>query len=713
MEVKSYQLGSVFAVYLITDSGRVSLLLLPENRRDRLAENWKLGPGKWDVRGEYIREWRPGSLVQLHLRHHARSRANGSTMKCSQSTDQLKFVSQRQEETEGRETIVTVLRAEEGYEITHTLGREKGVDALWCETVFTNTGERTLELELLTSFCLENLSPLQLDNDQTGKLMLHRFYGSWALEGRHVCVPVEELGLQKPWASPFPKGERFGSVGSWTAQRYFPTAALEDSENGVVWGASLESMSSWQMELTRDGDTLSFSGGLADAETGAWMKRVAPGESFAAPRARLAVVCGDIQDACQTLLELQDLAAEQYGEEGLPVVFNEYCSSWGNPTQEKELQYAALLRDKGIRYLVIDAGWSLGSHEQWGNGEWLPDTGRFPDFKEMNRQLRAMGLIPGLWFEFEVTTEGSRVFSHDYDSMHLQREGEVIRFGTDRSFWDFRNPKVVDFLTEHVINLLKDNGFGYLKVDYNGNIGLGCDGAESLGEGLRQQMEGVRRFFEKIRQEIPDIVIENCASGGHRMEPAMMSITALSSFSDAHEAREIPLIAGNLQSLCIPRQNLIWAVLRADDGRERLEYSLAAAFLGRICLSGDIERLSADQWDIVTGGIRFYQRAESVLLRGKTRVFREGVTHIRHPEGLQAVLRENEREALVVFHGFEQPPKEYLVPLGGDWEISEVFGQAAFAVQPDGVRIAGIGPWTAGAVLLRIKQEEKDERERL
>lgn len=701
MEVKNYQLGSTEASYLISDSGKVSLLLLPVECQDKLAENWNLGPGKWDVRGEYNREWRPGSLVQLHLRHHARSRANGSTMKFSESTEKLKFVRQQREETAERETVTTVLRAEEGYEITHTLGREKGIDALWCETVFANTGDKPLELEMLTSFCLENLSPCQLDNDQTGKLHLHRFYGSWALEGRHVCVPIEDLGLQKPWASPFPKGERFGSVGSWTAQRYFPTAAVEDSENGILWGASLESMSSWQMELTRDGDTLSFSGGIADAEQGAWMKRVAPGESFMAPRARIAAVHGDIQDVCQTLLELQDLAAEQYGEEGLPVVFNEYCSSWGNPTQEKELQYAKILQNKGIRYLVIDAGWSLGSHEQWGNGEWIPDTERFPDFKEMSRQFREMGLIPGLWFEFEVTTEGSRVFEHSYDSMHLQREGEVIRFGTDRSFWDFRNPKVVDFLTEHVIHVLKANDFGYMKVDYNGNIGLGCDGAESLGEGLRLQMEGVKNFFEKLRREIPGIVIENCASGGHRMEPMMMSVTAVNSFSDAHEAREIPVIAGNLQSLCIPKQNLIWAVLRADDSRERLEYSMAAGFLGRICLSGDIERLTEEQWDVVTRGIQFYQSAESVLLSGKTRVFREGGQFIRHPEGLQVVVRENEREALLVFHGFEQPAGEYRVPVDGDCEITAAYGHGAFVPESGGVCITGIDAWTAGAVLLR------------
>lgn len=151
---------------------------------------------------------------------------------------------------------------------------------------------------------------------------------------------------------------------------------------------------------------------------------------------------------------------------------------------------------------------------------------------------------------------------------------------------DLRKPEVIGYLTEKVIDFLKKYGFGYLKIDYNDTVGIGCDGAESLGEGLRQQVLASQEFIRKIQREIPDLVIENCASGGHRLEPSMLAITSMSSFSDAHECLEIPIIAANLHRAILPRQSQIWAVLRKTDSARRLYYSIVNTFLGRMCLSG-------------------------------------------------------------------------------------------------------------------------------
>lgn len=705
MQTYDYTLGETQITYLVTDEGRTSFVMLPAGQAGKLAVNWESASAAADAANEYNKEWKPGSLVQLHLRHHKRSLGNGSTMKYSESTDRLRFEKQWQEKKESQTRIVTVLASPENYKVIHTLTWTQGQTAVFSETEFVNESDGAMVLEMLSSFCLENLSPCQKDSDQTDKLALHRFRGSWALEGMHTAQSIEELGLQKAWCSPFPKSEKFGSVGSWTTQTYFPTAAVEDRDHHLFWAAALEYNASWQMELSRDGDTLSFSGGIADEEKGAWSKTVQPGERFCAPRAYVTVVKGDIYDACQSLTRLENIAADAYAEEGLPVIFNEYCASWGNPTQEKVLQFARTIKGKGIRYLVIDAGWSKDSNEQLGNGEWLVDTNRFPDMKEMNRKLRVDGFIPGIWLEFEVTTMGSRVYERDYDSMHLKRNGVVIHNGPYRTYWDFTNPEVVGYLQEHVIGMLKEYDFGYLKVDYNGNIGLGCDCGESLGEGLRRQMQGVLDFFIRIKKEIPDIIIENCASGGNRTEPSMLAVTAMTSFSDAHEAREIPYIAANLQNLVLPRQNQIWAVVRKDHTKERLEYGLAAGFLGRLCLSGDIEQLSQEQWETISDGIRFYQGLEHILKNGVSKIFGKRSAYIRHPKGTQAVVRANDQEILIVCHGFEETEDEFSIPIGKGFEPADRYGRDIFRMEEERVIVKKMEEWTAGAVRL-VKNNE-------
>ena len=75
------------------------------------------------------------------------------------------------------------------------------------------------------------------------------------------------------------------------------------------------------------------------------------------------------------------------------------------------------------------------------------------------------------------------------------------------------DPWVQDHLSEKVIGLLKRYNIGYIKMDYNDTIGTGCDGCESLGEGLRRNMDAAFGFIEKMKAEIPGLIIEDCASG--------------------------------------------------------------------------------------------------------------------------------------------------------------------------------------------------------
>jgi alpha-galactosidase len=216
---------------------------------------------------------------------------------------------------------------------------------------------------------------------------------------------------------------------------------------------------------------------------------------------------------------------------------------------------------------------------------------------------------------------------------------------------------VIDYLTKRVIGLMDRCGFGYTKIDYNTSLGFGCDGAESPGEGIRQQVEGIYNFFKRMREHLPDLVIENCSSGGQRLEPSLMGLSSMGSSSDAFETVDIPLLAANMHRLILPRQSQIWAVIRKTDDAQRIVYTMAAAFLGRMGLSGDIPELTDEQWNLVLEAQKLYRQVWPVIKQGISRRYGTELSNYRHAQGWQGVLRvaDDDQSALAVVHRFAGP----------------------------------------------------------
>lgn len=707
---QDYILGKLKLRYIREEgTGHIAMILLPEGMEDCLKERRKT----LQHRDISCNAWEVGSLCHLALRHHEQGNGAGSTLKYGRSTNELKFVKQEKAESGKTMIITTLLEAEEGYQVVHRVVYTKGEDGIEVENTFLNKTGRSVVLDMMTSFSLDNLSPLQRD-DAPYKLKLHRFRGGWSLEGKHVEETIEDLNLESPWIRAFPESERYGVLGSHPVKRWFPFACVEDREYGVYWAAQLGCNSSWQMELSRDGDCYSLSGGIADCEFGGWWKEIPDGGSFQAPKAYLSVSREGFEDVCQNLTGMFPKYVDRQPEceQNLPIIFNEWCTTWGNPAHEKMLTLADKLKELPVSYVVIDAGWSSkevkDNDPQGGNGDWECDMQKFPQgLLNLSRQMKAMGFRMGIWMEFEVTTRGAKVHTGVCDAMHLYRNGEVLQTGSMRRFWDFRRKDVQEYLQEKVIDFLRENEISYLKVDYNGSIGSGCDGAESPGEGLRSQMQSVYEFFVRIRRELPELVIENCASGGHRLEPMMMGITAMSSFSDAHECREIPYIAANLHSLILPRQSQIWAVVSPELTLQEIQYRLVSTMLGRFCLSGNITGLKPEQWEEVKKAAFFYEKIKGIVKSGYSRLIRESSGNQHHLCGAQALLRNRgEEELLIVYHSFAEPPEKIAGELpAGNWEEKARIGaECRLCIEENRFEITPQNPWEGGAVYFRKKE---------
>ena len=643
--LQEYKLGDMVARYLINrDSMQVGFQLLPENvsQENIVTDNCFME-----------------SLIQYKLTGdiYNEAYAGGCSMRNGESVRKLKFSEQTDEFVGEQLQVNTIMMDEDGHRLIHHLVWLKNMPYVRISCTFENQSKTNCCLEMFESFSLGGLSPY-MQGDGNGTLWLHRVRSVWSQEGRHEAIPVEDLQLEPAWDPHAVRCERFGQAGSMPVNRFFPFAAIEDRKNHIFWGAQIAHPASWQMEVYRKDNGLALSGGLADRELGHWMKHVEPGKNFTTPEAIVSTAQTDSFDIFTGRLTTAGLVEgflkAPESEQDLPIVFNEYCTTWGNPSHENICEIVDAIKGKGFKYFVIDCGWYKENGIPWdiGMGDYEVSSELFPDGMEKTVQvIKDAGMIPGIWFEIENVGSASRAY---HLTEHLLHKDNVVLTTYFRRFWDMQDPWVDEYLTDKVIGTLKKYGFGYMKIDYNETIGIGCDGAESPGEALRKNMEATVLFIEKVKEEVPGIVLENCASGGHRLEPKMMSVMSMASFSDAHECEEIPIIAANLHRVIHPTQSQIWAVIRQDDSLKRIAYSISNTFLGRMCISGDVTQLAPEKWNLIEQGISFYGKIKDIIKEGQSYRYGPKIKSARHPEGWQALLRVGKnKQAYVVIHVFD------------------------------------------------------------
>ncbi len=604
--------------------------------------------------------------------------APGGTLRQNESTRSLRFREQSVMAEDDATYITTILDGGHGTVATHHLKWYAGEKTVRIWVDFANAGEEPVTLELLSSFSLGGLTPFTA-GDAHDTLHVHRIRSVWSMEGRIQSEAVEDLQLEPSWAGHAVRCERFGQIGSIPVNHWFPWLMIEDRKNHVFWGAQIAHNASWQMEIYRKDDALAISGGLADQEFGHWTRNLLSGESITTPEAILTVgVASDVDEASQRLTsgQIRAINAGPECEQDLPVMFNEYCTTWGNPSQENIAGILEAIRGKGFSYFVIDCGWYKEDGIPWDimMGDYNESPTLFPDgIGHTMEAIRKEGMVPGIWFEIDNIGSAAKAYQN---TDHLLKRNGATLTTTMRRFWNMTDPWVQDYLQGKVIDFLKKHHIGYIKMDYNDTIGVGCDGFESLGEGLRQNMAASFAFIEKMKAENPGLLVENCSSGGHKLEPKMMGATVMSSFSDAHECLEIPIIAANLHRVMQPRQSQIWAVIRKSDSLQRIVYSLAATMLGRMCVSGDVAELTQEQWKAMDDGIAFYKKVAPIIRDGRTYWFGEKTNSYRNPKGWQGILRMGENgDALCVYHRFADAKTKCMeveLPTIG-YKIAEVY----------------------------------------
>jgi alpha-galactosidase len=298
----------------------------------------------------------------------------------------------------------------------------------------------------------------------------------------------------------------------------------------------------------------------------------------------------------------------------LAVIFNDYMNClWGDPTAEKEFPLIDAAAETGCDYFCIDAGWyAEGSWWDWV-GEWQENRRRFPNgLKEVTDYIRKKGMIPGVWLEIEVM--GIRCPMVDTvcdDSWFFMRHGKRV-YDRSRYQLDFRNEKVRDYADSVIDRLVKEYGVGYIKMDYNIEPGIGTEtNADSFGDGLLGHERAYLAWLDGVFKRHPDLIVENCSSGGLRMDYAMLSRYSIQSTSDQDDYRKYCTIAANAPLALTPEQAAVWSYPMWGGDREEVVFNMINAMLLRIHQSGHLGNIDEQSRGLVKQGIKVYKEIRS------------------------------------------------------------------------------------------------------
>ena len=295
----------------------------------------------------------------------------------------------------------------------------------------------------------------------------------------------------------------------------------------------------------------------------------------------------------------------------LPVIFNDYMNTlMGNPTTERLLPLIDAAAEVGAEYFCIDSGWYADLDESWWDtvGAWKPSATRFPNgIGEVLDRIRSAGMVPGLWLEPEVVGVNSPVVMQLPPEAFFQRDGRLVT-EHGRHHLDLRHPAAVKHLDEVVDFVVGDLGVGYLKLDYNIEIAPGPNtGGLSPGAGLLEANRAQLDWLDAVLDRHPALVLENCSSGGMRIDYALLSRLQLQSTSDQQDPLRYPPIAAAAPAAIAPEQAASWAYPQPSFTDDEIAFTLCGAMLGRIYLSGHLDHMSRRQRALVAEAVRVHK----------------------------------------------------------------------------------------------------------
>ena len=192
-------------------------------------------------------------------------------------------------------------------------------------------------------------------------------------------------------------------------------------------------------------------------------------------------------------------------------------------------QYAIAMVNRNYRFDIrpdvfwLDAGWhqDAGDYQHgrnWANttGNWTVDSARFGGtLRPIANAIHRHGAKFMVWFEPERVVVGTQwAVEHNKWMLHKPQGGDWLLF-------NLSDPKACEWLCQYYGKMIEDNGIDYYRQDCNIEpepYWEAADEPNRAGITEIRYIEGLYRFWDYLLQRFPHLLIDNCASGGRRID---------------------------------------------------------------------------------------------------------------------------------------------------------------------------------------------------
>jgi alpha-galactosidase len=402
-------------------------------------------------------------------------------------------------------------------DLHYTIYAEHGVLARSAR--FTNKSDQDVQLEHVFS------SSLDLPADEYEILHLH---GTWSREFNEERITV-------------PRG-RFvveSSRGTSSAAHSPFIAIMEkgtSEDHGRVYATTL--MYSGNFSLSIEKGEFEDVRLLAGINPFNFRWNLTAGQTFSTPEALHVYADSGLRQMSHIWHEFirDKISPPHFRHVPRPTFLNTWEAAYFDVDEDRVLHLADKAKEIGVDMLVLDDGWFEGRRDDTSSlGDWTADKARFPsDIPALAKKVKAKGLKFGLWFEPEMVNPKSQLFERHPDWI-LHVPGRKSSLGRNQLALDLSRSDVVEYLFDQIDSILSCGNIDYVKWDMNRNmteVGSAEQPINRQREVPHRYILGLYDLLTRLTQKHPDILFENCASGGNRFDLGMLSYMAQNWTSD-------------------------------------------------------------------------------------------------------------------------------------------------------------------------------------